>query len=250
MPRFTMPFAAAFDGNGRPMAGARLYFYIAGTTTPLSTYSDEALTVANTNPVVADASGTWPAIFLQDKAYKVVLKTSADATVWTADGVRGVSPAGLPVGAMTPFAGASAPAGWLLCYGQAVSRSTYAHLFEALGTTYGTGDGTATFNLPDLRGRSVFGKDNMGGSGASRVTSAVSGVDGTALGAVGGDQRMPQHSHKYSSIIVPGGNTQTNVQAGGQWWVNLDQDTGTAGSGASQNMPPAIVLNWIIYAGA
>lgn len=76
----------------------------------------------------------------------------------------------IPSGMLAPFAGTSAPSGWFLCYGQAVSRTTYAALFTAIGTTYGTGDGTTTFNLPDLRGRTIAGVDDMGGSAASRLT--------------------------------------------------------------------------------
>lgn len=93
MPRFTMPFVAAFDGNGSPMSGAKLYFYATGTTTPKNTYSDAALSTPNTNPVIADAAGRWPAIWMSDEAYRVVLKTSGDATVWTADDVRVADPA-------------------------------------------------------------------------------------------------------------------------------------------------------------
>lgn len=62
-----------------------------------------------------------------------------------------------PVGMVSPFAGAAAPTGWLLCDGSAVSRATYAALFTAISTTYGVGDGSTTFNLPDLKGRSVIG---------------------------------------------------------------------------------------------
>ena len=58
----------------------------------------------------------------------------------------------------------TAPNGWLLCYGQAVSRETYDQLFAAIGTIYGSGDGATTFNLPDLRGRTIVGLNNMGGS--------------------------------------------------------------------------------------
>jgi len=76
----------------------------------------------------------------------------------------------IPSGMLAPFAGTSAPSGWFLCYGQAVSRTTYAALFTAIGTTYGTGDGSTTFNLPDLRGRTIAGVDDMGGSAASRLT--------------------------------------------------------------------------------
>ena len=57
----------------------------------------------------------------------------------------------MPVGCVIPFAGAAAPTGWLLCQGQAVSRTTYAQLFSVIGTTYGSGDGSTTFNLPDMR---------------------------------------------------------------------------------------------------
>jgi len=91
-----------------------------------------------------------------------------------------------PPGVVLPYAGASAPTGWLLCYGQAVSRTTYADLFTAISTTYGAGDGSTTFNVPDLRGRVPAGKDNMGGTAANRLTAGGSGVTGTTLGAAGG----------------------------------------------------------------
>lgn len=76
----------------------------------------------------------------------------------------------IPSGLITPFAGTTAPSGWFLCYGQAVSRTDYANLFTVVGTVYGIGDGSTTFNLPDLRGRTVAGQDNMGGTAASRLT--------------------------------------------------------------------------------
>lgn len=87
MPRFTKPRADAFDTSGNPRAGAKLYFYVTGTTTPLDTYSNDALSVVNANPVVADSAGLFGEIFLGSGTYKVVLKTSADVTVWTADPV-------------------------------------------------------------------------------------------------------------------------------------------------------------------
>jgi len=78
---------------------------------------------------------------------------------------------GADVGDIKANANAAIPAGWLACGGQAVSRSTYAALFLAIGTLYGAGNGSTTFNVPDLRGRALFGKDNMGGSAANRLTS-------------------------------------------------------------------------------
>jgi microcystin-dependent protein len=94
----------------------------------------------------------------------------------------------LPAGVILPYGGSSAPSGYLLCYGQAVSRTTYATLFAAIGTAYGVGDGTTTFNVPDLRGRVPAGKDDMGGSAASRLTSTTMSPDGNTLAATGGTQ--------------------------------------------------------------
>lgn len=105
-------------------------------------------------------------------------------------------------GTVLDFAGTAAPNGWLLCYGQTVSRTTYAGLFAAIGTTFGTGDGSTTFVLPDCRGRVHAGKDDMGGTAASRLTTAGSSVDGATLGASGGAEthtltaaEMPAHTH-------------------------------------------------------
>lgn len=77
------------DGNGTPLASAKAYFYVTGTTTPLATYSDAGLTAVNANPVVADANGRFGDIYLQSARYKVVLATSADVAVDTLDPVDG-----------------------------------------------------------------------------------------------------------------------------------------------------------------
>ena len=144
-------------------------------------------------------------------------------------------------GEVVPFAGTTAPAGTLLCSGQAISRTDYVGLFTALSTTYGVGDGSTTFNLPDLTGRVVAGKE----SSATRLTSGVSGVDGGTLGAIGGDQRLQIHSHQFQAIInVGAGNGGSS--AVGNWNNAAGQSTTNAGSGASQNVQPTIVLNYVI----
>ena len=81
---------------------------------------------------------------------------------------------GVPTGTPLPFGGTTAPAGYLLCFGQAISRTDYAGLFAAVGTVHGAGNGSTTFNVPDLRGRVAAGKDDMGGSSASRLSSVIS----------------------------------------------------------------------------
>ena len=91
--------------------------------------------------------------------------------------------------------------GWLYCDGEAVSRTVYATLFAQIGTTYGTGDGSTTFNLPDLRGRYLVGRDGMGVTAAAgRVTSGSHGVDAATLGAVGG--ALVSSSESLSQSIV------------------------------------------------
>lgn len=123
---------------------------------------------------------------------------------------------GLPsalVGTVLDFAGATPPEGFLLCYGQEVSRETYAALFGVIGVTYGEGDGSTTFNLPDLRGRVVAGKDNMGGISMDRLTNnSGAGVDGDTLGAAGGSESLSTNDLSQSGSDSVSLSTDNNVQ--------------------------------------
>jgi microcystin-dependent protein len=208
-------------------------------------------------------------------------------------------------GAVKLWPGASLPTGYLWCDGSAVSRTTYAALFSAIGTAHGAGNGSTTFNLPDLRGRMPLGKDDMGGTAANRVTSGGSGIAGATLGATGGAEtvtlaasQIPAHSHTATTSLTsvsagtPAGtigaagthnHTATALKAGagtgqfvssgntyGSGTITTDTEpdhthafTGSAlaahthtatttvanstgGGGAHSNMPPSIVLAWII----
>lgn len=86
--------------------------------------------------------------------------------------------AALPSGVMIDYAATVAPAGWLMCDGSAISRTVFASLFATISTTYGVGDGSTTFNLPDFRGRFARYMDNMGtpAGAASRDTGRVLGA--------------------------------------------------------------------------
>lgn len=94
-----------------------------------------------------------------------------------------------PTGTVTMFAGASAPTGWLICDGSAISRTTYADLFTAIGTTYGAGDGSTTFNLPNLKGRVPVGQD------AAQTEFDVLGETGGAKTHTLAATEMPVHTH-------------------------------------------------------
>jgi hypothetical protein len=92
--RLALPREQVFSDTGTPLPGAKLYFYAAGTSTAKTTYSDAALTTANANPVIADSAGRFGDVFLDTGDYRVILKTAADVTVWTADPVAGASSGG------------------------------------------------------------------------------------------------------------------------------------------------------------
>ena len=105
----------------------------------------------------------------------------------------GTFSAQIPAGMVQAYAGSAAPTGWLKCNGAAVSRTTYATLFAAIGTTYGSGNGSSTFNVPDLRGEFVRGWDD------SR------GVDsGRSLGSFQADE-LKSHTHTFAGSTASGG---------------------------------------------
>lgn len=103
--------------------------------------------------------------------------TSVSAT----EGVRGAG--FVPSGVVLPFAGTTAPAGWLFCYGQSLANASYPDLYAAIGTTYGSVDGSH-FNLPDMRGRVGAGKDDMGGTGAGRLAVTLTGTKASTSSGV------------------------------------------------------------------
>lgn len=169
-----------------------------------------------------------------------------DSTVQTTAGLS------IPSGTLVAFAGSSAPSSWLLCYGQAISRTTYSDLFSAIGTIWGNGDGSTTFNVPDLRGRLVAGADNMGGSPAGRLGGGASGgITGSAtVGATGGEQNHQLTVSELAAHTHAGSNTTVSFGTGGGSSVTtayIPTTTGsTGGDAAHNNVQPTAVANWII----
>lgn len=134
-------------------------------------------------------------------------------------------------GLVLPFAGGTAPDGWLLCHGQAVSRTEYPALFAAIGTTYGAGDGSTTFNVPDARGEFIRGLD------------AGRGVDaGRQLGSAQADQ-FRSHTHEFLRTDTSTAG-QAAVKSGGGEGTSTYQTTETRGG--NETRPRNIALNYLI----
>ena len=126
-----------------------------------------------------------------------------------------------PVGAISIYGGAAAPAGWLLCNGAAVSRTvTYADLFAIIGTTYGVGDGSTTFNLPDLRG--IFPR----GAGTSGKLTDANGA--AFAGVLGTYQNDKLQGHKHYTLHS--GPTYTGSAGATTYYYGADPDSAPSGS--------------------
>ena len=153
-----------------------------------------------------------------------------------------------PTGAILPYAVSAAPTGYLLCNGQAVSRTTYSTLFAVVSSLYGAGNGSSTFNVPDLRGRFLAGWD----AGTSVLTSVTSGmILGSSIANTGGVQavsltiaQIPSHSHTYTAQVD---GEIGNDGPAAAWSSTSTGNTGsTGGGGAHSNIPPAMIINFII----
>lgn len=147
------------------------------------------------------------------------------------------------VGMVMPYAGSSAPSKWSLCDGSEISRTTYASLFSVIGTTYGAGNGSTTFRLPDLRGKTTVGAGT--GSGLTQRNLAdAGGAETVTLGI----NQIPSHSHSAATV---GSNFFNGTAEQGTIGGRASSgSTGNAGGGQSHsNMQPFLVLNYIIYHG-
>lgn len=152
------------------------------------------------------------------------------------------SASGSPTGTIVQYAGGTAPNGWLMCQGQAVSRATYSDLFTVIGTTYGVGDGSTTFNLPNMAGNVPVGLN-------------VGDTDFGTLGGTGGEKthtltvdELAKHSHK--SLVkmqsTSGGNVSNAGSGNSADWAVSGAIGDTGDDKPHNNIQPYIVLNYII----
>ena len=163
-----------------------------------------------------------------------------EATKYDFDGANLTGIEGIPTATIVPWSSSSVPSGFLECNGAAVSRSTYSALFAIVGTTYGTGDGSSTFNVPDLQDNVAVGKSNnkaLASTGGANTVQSTGNVGGSTANATLSTDQLASHNHPitaynaFSSARMIIARTQADN-------VASTNSTGSAGSGTghSHNM--------------
>lgn len=159
-----------------------------------------------------------------------------EATKYDYTGANLTGIEGIPTATIVPWSSASVPTGFLECNGAAVSRSTYAALFAIVGTTYGAGDGSSTFNVPDLQDNVTMGKSGtkaLASTGGANTVQATGNIAGSTANASLSTAQLASHTHTAggsNSPIGRAGSDQGSIVPGG--------NSGNAGSGTghSHNM--------------
>lgn len=177
----------------------------------------------------------------------------------TTDGTGPSWASPFPAGMVSVFAGGTAPAGWLICNGSTVSRTTYAALFAAIGTTYGAGDGSTTFKLPDLRGEFVRGLDGGRGVDSGRALGSAQSSANLSHSHGGAAASDGSHSHtSYGWLNISGGSGPAGgmpqLESVGASASVSNHPTTTNGShshsisadGGSESRPRNVAMNYII----
>lgn len=253
-----------FDANGLPGVGFKVFSWTATGTfsVPLTTYSNAALTSANTNPVIADSAGSFRMFVAAGVQLDISVQNAAGVAQFTMtslepmvdDGGSSPSVTAVPTGGIVAYGAASAPTGFLLCDGSLVSRATFAALFAIIGTSYGAGDGTTTFAVPDFAGRFPMGVADSGTGNAL----------GATFGAIDHTHTGPAHTHAvtvtragWGAVLnspSTDGTLNTGAAAGaGQFsssyqpTADLTVTSASGGTGASGTAnPPTLTVYFII----
>ena len=280
-----------FDNSGVPLSGGLIYTYAAGGTTPLVTYTSSTGLTAHPNPIVLDSAGRVNEIWIAEgTSYKFVVKTLVGVTIGTFDNLfpiaslpvsvynggtgattaaqartnLGLSTLLIPSGTIAMWPTVTPPTDWLLCDGTAVSRTTYSTLFVLFGTTFGAGNGSTTFNLPNYKNRMPYGADTVaigatGGSANSVVVSHTHTATSTSTSTVtdpghfhisgfssggGGTSAYLKAQNAAAEVSLVNTSTQTTGVTVATATATTNTPEGVSGTGA--NLPPYLAINFII----
>lgn len=252
-----------FDMDGRPLSGGLLYFFVASTTTPQSAFQDTALTIVYPNPITLDASGRVPMFYLADGNIKIRLADKNGVTVIAADNLLVIGPSAggggggggvdvttvLATGDIKTRYGTGTLDGFVRCNGLTIGQTgssatelaglkaqalyEYLWAFPNIALDGATKGATANADflalrrlvLPDLRGRTIAGMDDMGSSGANRLTAAGLGAGVTALilGNAGGLEKLTS-----AQVLGHVHNLRSNVLYSGSLTISVEQDANGA----------------------
>jgi microcystin-dependent protein len=254
MSRVAIPITVV-DGSGNAVQGASVVARRRSDNALATWYAAETGGGGSTAALATDAKGRVTA-WVDRGAYKLTISgpvapydemfDAAPASDASVDG-QWLSGSVMPVGAMMPYGGPSDPAGgnWLICDGRAISRASYAALFNAIGATFGPGNGSTTFNLPDTRGRMLVGA----GQGSGLTNRALAGTGGEESHTLTAPE-MPTHTHGLvggGQALTSGGAGAPNLTTGGGAYGSGAIDT-AGGGNSHNNMPPFLAVNHIIRA--
>lgn len=170
---------------------------------------------------------------------------SGSAAIAASQLAAAVQAALVPAGTVLATARSTAPTGYLLCDGSAVSRTTYADLFTAISTTYGSGDGSTTFNVPDLRGRVPVGVD--GAAGRLSANDALGNTSGSETHTLT-EAQLPSHHHVIPIVTgAIGSGSTAGILHSSTSSAPSTTTSNNAGSGsAHNNLQPYQIVNYMI----
>ena len=165
-----------------------------------------------------------------------------EATKYDFSGANLTGIEGIPTATIVPWSSASVPTGFLECNGAAVSRTTYADLFAIVGTTYGSGDGSSTFNVPDLQDNVAMGKSGtkaLASTGGANTVTSTGNVGGSTANATLSTAQLASHSHNLPSGFNNPGTQNGMAGLGSPATVNpgpVPTSNSGSGQGHSHNM--------------
>ena len=157
-----------------------------------------------------------------------------EATKYDFDGANLTGIEGIPTATIVPWSDSSVPSGFLECNGAAVSRTTYAALFAIVGTTYGAGDGSSTFNVPDLQDNVAVGKSNnkaLASTGGANTVASTGNVGGSTANATLSESQLASHNHGIKVSNGGGGLPAINYYSSGSNQTSRTDMANNAGSG-------------------
>jgi len=160
-----------------------------------------------------------------------------EATKYDFSGANLTGIEGIPTGTVVPWTAVSVATGFLECDGTAVSRTTYAALFAIVSTTYGVGDGSSTFNLPDLQDNIAMGKSgskSLASTGGANTTTTTGNVGGSTANATLSTSQLASHSHGGGGSS--GTNGHHNPNQNQKYYSSTNTGSSGSGSGHSHNM--------------